>query len=406
MLTVKANKRLSLVGPGTPMGGLLRRYWHPVATTTDLAREGVLPVRLLGEDLALYQTEQGNLGLVAERCPHRGSSLVYGIPEEDGLRCAYHGWKFGPSGACLEQPAEPPESTFRQRVCIPAYPVQELGGLVWAYLGPAPAPLLPRYDLLVWDNLEREIGWTALPCNWLQIMENSMDPVHLEFLHTAFFNYQLRRQGKKPAIQARRHVKIGFDVFEFGITKRRLLDGETEDAEGWRVGHPILWPNILALGGVNGPRFEIRVPTDDTHTLVYHYFTKPVPAGTPPQTEIPVFELPYKRDDGSLVLDTVLGQDMMAWVLQGEIADRSAERLGTSDKGVILLRNLLNEQLEKVERGEDPMAVVRDPARNQCIRVPREDNAFFTHTGGMIGDGVEDPLALIRRKREPNGSNG
>jgi 5,5'-dehydrodivanillate O-demethylase oxygenase subunit len=404
MLTAKANKRLSLVGPGTPMGGLLRRYWHPVATSTDLAREVVLSVRLLGEDLALFQTEQDKLGLVAQRCPHRGSSLVYGIPEEDGLRCAYHGWKFGPSGACLEQPAEPPESTFRQRVCIPAYPVQELGGLVWAYLGPEPAPLLPRYDLLVWDNLEREIGWTALPCNWLQIMENSMDPVHLEFLHTAFFNYQLRRQGKKPVMQARRHVKIGFDVFEFGITKRRLLDGETEDAEGWRVGHPILWPNILALGGANGPRFEIRVPTDDTHTLVYHYFTKPVPAGTPPQTEIPVFELPYKHDDGSLVLDTVLGQDMMAWVLQGEIADRTAERLGTSDQGVILLRNILNEQLEKVERGEDPMAIVRDPARNQCIRVPREEDAFFTHTGGMISGEVEDPLAIIRRKRAPNGS--
>jgi 5,5'-dehydrodivanillate O-demethylase len=403
MLTAEENERLSHVGPGTPMGDLLRRYWHPVAAASELEPESVLAVRLLGEDLALYQTEQGKLGLVSERCAHRGASLAYGIPEEDGLRCPYHGWKYAATGQCVDQPAEPPESTFKNRVCIPAYPVQALGGFIWAYLGPQPTPLLPRYDLLVLDNLEREIGWTYLPCNWLQIMENSMDPVHLEYLHTRYFNYLLRHQGKKPTMQQRHHVKIGFDVFDFGITKRRLLDGETEDAEGWRVGHPVLWPNILALGGTNGPRFEIRVPVDDTHSRVYHYFTKPVRPGTPPQDEIPFFEVPYKQANGVLVLDTVLGQDMMAWVTQGEIADRTAERLGASDKGVILLRQVLQEQLAKIARGEDPMAVVRDPAQNVCIRVPREEDAFFTHTGGMMGEGVEDRLGMIRGKTAPVG---
>jgi 5,5'-dehydrodivanillate O-demethylase len=403
MLTVEESERLTRVGPGTPMGDLLRRYWHPVAAASELEPESVLAVRLLGEDLALYRTEQGRLGLVSERCAHRGASLAYGIPEEDGLRCPYHGWKYDVTGQCIDQPAEPPDSTFKQRICIPGYPVQALGGFIWAYLGPAPAPLLPRYDLLVLDNLEREIGWTYLPCNWLQIMENSMDPVHLEYLHTRYFNYLLRHQGKPPSIEQRHHVKIGFDVFGFGITKRRLLDGETEDAEGWRVGHPILWPNILALGGTNGPRFEIRVPTDDTHTRVYHYFTRPVPPGTPPQAEIPFFEVPYKQANGVLVLDTVLGQDMMAWVTQGEIANRTTERLGASDKGVILLRQVLQEQLERVARGEDPMAVVRDPAKNACIRVPREEDAFFTHTGGMMGETVEDRLGMIRGKTAPVG---
>jgi 5,5'-dehydrodivanillate O-demethylase len=400
MLTAEENARLSRVGPGTPMGSLLRRYWYPVATSTELAREPVLPVALLGEELTLYRTERGELGLVARRCPHRGVSLAYGIPEEDGLRCPYHGWKFDAQGACLEQPAEPPDSTYHERIRIPAYPVQEMGGFLWAYLGPEPAPLLPRYDLFVRDHLEREIGYTRLPANWLQIMENSLDPVHLEFLHTKYFNYRLRRQGKPPIIKERRHLKIAFEVFDFGIMKRRLLEGDPEDADDWRIGHPILFPNILALGGANGPRFEIRVPRDDTHTLVYHYFTKPVDPSTPPQTEIPVFEVPYQHEDGSLVLDTVLGQDMMAWVTPGEIADRSAEHLGTSDKGVILLRKVLNEQLAKVERGEDPMAVVRDPARNQVIAVPREEYAFFTHTGGMIGADVADPLAMIRGSQE------
>src|SRR5262249_44421245 len=143
MLTKEANERLTQVGPGTPMGNLLRCYWYPVATTTELDEEWVLPIRLLGEDLALFRTEQGELGLVTQRGPHRGASLAYGIPEEGGLRCCYHGWKYDVRGQCVEQPAEPPESTFCQRVQIPAYPVQEMGGFIWAYLGPEPAPLLP-----------------------------------------------------------------------------------------------------------------------------------------------------------------------------------------------------------------------------------------------------------------------
>src|SRR5438067_6473234 len=175
MLTQEMNERLTRVGPGTPMGDLLRRYWHPLATSTELAREPVLAVKLLGENLALYRTDRGELGLVAQRCPHRGASLAYGIPENEGLRCPYHGWKFSPTGDCLEQPAEPAESSFKDRIRIPAYPVQELGGLIWAYFGLDPAPLLPRYDLLVREDLDREIGITRLPINWLQIMEYSFD---------------------------------------------------------------------------------------------------------------------------------------------------------------------------------------------------------------------------------------
>ena len=198
MLTQEANDRLTRVGPGTPMGNLLRRYWHPVATEFELDQEPVLAVKLLGENLALYRTEVGALGLLAQRCPHRGASLAYGIPEDDGLRCPYHGWKFDSGGHCLEQPAEPVDSTFKDRIRIPAYPVQPMGGLIWAYLGPEPVPLLPRYDLFVRDDVNREIGVSRLPCNWLQIMENSLDPVHLEHLHAVYMNYVLKRQGKPP----------------------------------------------------------------------------------------------------------------------------------------------------------------------------------------------------------------
>jgi 5,5'-dehydrodivanillate O-demethylase len=379
MLTQEANERLTKVGPGTPMGGLLRRYWQPVATVPELEAEPVLAVTILGENLALYRTESGELGLVAQRCPHRGASLAYGIPEQDGLRCPYHGWKFSAQGRCLEQPAEPPDSTFKERIQIPAYPVQEMGGLIWAYLGPDPAPLLPRYDLFVRDDLDREIGITRLPCNWLQIMENSLDPVHLEYLHSTYMNYVLKRQGRPPASKTRHHERIAFDVFEFGITKRRLWEGESEDSDEWQVGHPILFPNILSVGDGGNSQFQVRVPMDDTHTYHVWYRTRARAEGAPPQapSAIPVHDYAYRYQDGRFVVDTVSGQDMMVWVTQGPVSDRTTERLGSTDKGVILFRSLLDEQIRRVQDGHDPMAVVRDPARNTpMIEIHRERSPF------------------------------
>jgi 5,5'-dehydrodivanillate O-demethylase oxygenase subunit len=384
MLSKEANERLTRVGPGTPMGELLRRYWYPVATVPELESEPVLAVKLLGENLALYRNDAGELGLVSERCPHRGASLAYGIPEDDGLRCPYHGWKFSPQGRCLEQPAEPPESTFKHRVQIPAYPVQSMGGLIWAYLGPEPAPLLPRFDLFVRDDVEREIGITRLPCNWLQIMENSLDPVHLEYLHSVYMNYVFKRQGKATPTQTKHHDKIAFDVFEYGITKRRLWEGESEDSTEWTVGHPILFPNILSVGDPEIPQFQIRVPMDDTHTYHVWYRCKKKAPDAPVQSEqaIPVLDYAYKEDNGRLIVETVSGQDMMVWVTQGGISDRTTERLGSTDQGVILFRNLLDENIRKVERGEEPMAIIRDPAKNTpMVQVHRETTSFRVSGG-------------------------
>src|SRR5581483_4753512 len=176
MTTLEINQRLTQVGPGTPMGELLRRYWHPIAASVDLDADPVQPLRLLGEELVLFRTESGALGLLGQRCAHRGISLAYGIPQADGLRCAYHGWVYDTEGHVVEMPFEPMCIPFR----ITAYPVQELGGLVFAYLGPQPAPLLPRWDVLVQPNLERTITPTLLSCNWLQCMDNSLDPTHFE----------------------------------------------------------------------------------------------------------------------------------------------------------------------------------------------------------------------------------
>jgi 5,5'-dehydrodivanillate O-demethylase len=378
MLAKELNERLTQVGPATPLGNLLRHYWFPIARTPELDDEPVLAVTLLGENLALFRSDSGKLGLVAQRCPHRGASLAYGIPEEEGLRCPYHGWRYDRTGQCNEQPAEPADSTFKDRIKIPAYPVQELGGFVWAYLGPAPVPLLPRWDVLVRPDLERSIGVTRLPINFLQAMENSMDPIHFEWLHAVYGNYVQKRKGQPPTMTPRRHEQIAFDVFEYGIYKRRLLEGEDPaTSDDWLIGHPVIFPYILAVGDHARPTLQIRVPVDDTHTLHYWYRTETRAPGAPPQTSIPISEVPYIHKNGRLVVETINGQDMMAWVTQGEISDRTTERLGTSDKGVILFRNLLLEQIEKVERGEDPMGVIRDPAKNEpYVSLARENVAL------------------------------
>lgn len=379
MISKEANEALTRVGPGTPMGNLLRRYWHPVAASAELPK-GTKKVRILGEDLVVYRDTSGNVGLVDWQCPHRKASMEYGIPEENGLRCPYHGWLFKEDGACLEQPAEPAESTFKNRICIKSYPVQEKAGLIFAYMGPSPAPLLPNYDLFVEEKAVRSIGTAVLPCNWLQIMENSVDPTHAEWLHGVYMAYVQNEMGqhldKKGFL--RHHVKIGFDVFDYGIIKRRMLDGGTEEDEDWKVGHPLVFPNMLKVGSGGRYSFQIRVPIDDTHTMYYWYLClKPredIDIEIPVQETIPHYTVPFMNEDGKFKVNFVDGQDIMCWVTQGPIADRSVEALGTSDKGIILYRQLLQQEMAKVAKGEgDPLAIVRDPDINVKINLPMEE---------------------------------
>ena len=223
MLTQEQNERFTRVGPGTPGGELMRRYWHVVATSQEMRDKPTKAVRLLSEDLVLYRDKSGTLGLIERACPHRRVDLSYGIPEEHGLRCMYHGWMMDETGQCIEQPFEEtvhPDGRFKEKVKIAGYPVEELGGLIWAYMGPAPVPLLPRWDLLVRDDLLRNVGTTMVPCNWLQCMENSMDPVHTEWLHAYLTHFLRDREGQDVPRAAdrlynvQRHEKIGFYSFD------------------------------------------------------------------------------------------------------------------------------------------------------------------------------------------------
>jgi len=361
------------------MGSLLRRYWMPAGASSELAPGSARPVRLLGEDLVLYRDLAGRPGLVAESCPHRGTSLRTACVDAEGIRCPYHGWKFDASGRCLEMPAEPADSPLPGRVRTAAYPVEELGGLVFAYLGPAPAPLLPRFDLFVFEQALRDIGRAEVPCNWLQLMENSVDPHHVEWLHGHHLAHVRTRAGlEAPTHYRKRHEKIGFDRFEWGIVKRRVLEGGSEEDDDWKVGHPLVFPIMLRVGSHRQHRMQIRVPVDDRRTMHYWYACYLPAKGRPPprQESIPLYEVPWRDARGEPVVDFVDGQDLMACVTQGEIADRTREILGASDRGIALLRRLLFEQIGVVAAGGDPLGVLRDPARNVRIDLPQERNKF------------------------------
>jgi 5,5'-dehydrodivanillate O-demethylase len=377
--TREQNDRLTQVGPGTPMGSLLRRYWQPVAAAIELDREPVRKVRFLGEDLTLYRSEAGAYGLVEDRCAHRCMSLEFGIPDAKGLRCAYHGWVYDAAGVCVEQPFEDrtfPDAHYRDRIKITAYPVQELGGLLFAYFGPQPAPLLPRWDLLVRNDLDVAVEIHLLPCNWLQCMDNAADPVHFEFLHAAFGNYTLKKLGRPAGMTQARHLKIEFDLFRYGIMKRRLLEGAPEDSDEWRVGHPLIFPNLLAVGNEGTSTLQYRIPVDDTRTLQIAYrTTKRAPDAAPQPITVKYSSL--FDEDGKLIADTIPKQDMIGWVGQGPVSDRTREHLTASDKGVIMYHKLLVENMDRVERGEDPMGTIRDRAENEpMVDIRREGDGM------------------------------
>jgi 5,5'-dehydrodivanillate O-demethylase len=384
---------LTRVGPGTPMGELLRRYWLPVAASSEIAAGGTRAVRLLGEDLVLFRSPDGALGLLEERCPHRGTRLRYGSVSDAGLRCPYHGFLFDRGGACLEIPGESEweaasdHAALRERMAARAYRAEELGGLVWAYLGPEPAPLLPRWDLFVWDGVLRDIGRALIDCNWLQIMENSVDPLHLEWLHGHQLRATISRAGpgrapggtsaRPPAHYGKRHVRIGFDRFPYGIIKRRILAGGSEEDDDWKIGHPLVFPVMLRVGADVQHRFQIRVPVDDTHTLHFWYSCYKPPAGTVVrQDAIPVYDVPWRDERGEFIVDFIDGQDIMAWVSQGPIADRSRETLVSADRGITLYRRMLLEQIERVRAGHDPLGAIRHPEDNRIIELPQERNKY------------------------------
>jgi 5,5'-dehydrodivanillate O-demethylase len=413
-MTKDENEFLTRVGPSTPSGELLRRYWHPVAAACELTPEKPIKrVTILGEKLVVFRMpaeagqSEARYGLLAENCQHRLASLFFGRVDEHGIRCPYHGWKFDLQGRCIEQPAEPPDSNYKDKIQQPAYVVEKLAGLLFAYMGPLPAPVLPR-----WDVLAREDGrrWgvieSVIDCNWLQAMENSVDPAHLHWLHGSLGS-EKSPVGEERfialGIQAQYREKHEFIRFDYGIQKQRITQGRNPGDPPLVEQHPLVFPTALRLvisrsalsvrGSKNSAEaaqlteeenklgylhnMQLRVPIDDTHTRVYHVnFLPSKTAVTPAEQDIVYEPCALKNEAGEYDMNIVTAQDSLAWESQGAITDRTKEHLGTTDRGVVMLRRLLKEQIEIVQRGGDPMGVVRDPAKNQVIHLEVFHQAF------------------------------
>lgn len=391
MLSPEKNRVLTQVGPGTPMGNLLRRYWMPIGGASEFETRATKPLRLLGEDLVLYKDKGGRFGLVDRHCPHRRADLAHGYVEAHGLRCNYHGWLVGETGACLAIPYDDlaePGSRLREEVRTKAYPVREVAGLLFAYMGPQPVPALPVWEPLTWRNGFREVVLHEIPCNWFQCQENSCDPVHFEWMHD---NWGALLKGTPTT--SPRHLKLAFDEFDHGFTYRRVREGQTDGDPMWTVGRVTLWP----IGFYLGQHFEWRVPVDDENTLNISWFFARVPKGREPyeQARVPTWTSPTRDENGDWITSHVINQDILGWVGQGRIADRSKEFLSASDRGIVMMRRRFFEEIERVGKGLDPKGVIRDEAAASCVPLPISDRSFFVD-GIPFEDWPKDRLLRFR----------
>lgn len=363
--------RMTEVGPGTPLGEFMRRYWHPVALS-EKVKDVPQKLRMLGEDLVIFRDRQGRPGLLHARCCHRGTTLYYGKVEDEGIRCCYHGWLFDVEGRCLDQPCEADGGRNRERIMQPWYPLQERYGLVWAYMGPPEKqPLLPYWDSLENVGAGEKIYVTGssfgaggdetveiVPCNWLQDWENIMDPFHIPILHTNFSGVQfVPEMGVMPQVHWE-HAPTGMQYTAY----RKLDDGREMDRVTLALfPHVRIVPNVqLAPGPATGIGWV--VPVDDTNFRLFHAMR--VPEGFNGMPRLPGKKWSEKSEEEHQRFPG----DWEAQVGQGPISLHSEENLAGSDKGIVMLRRMLKQQIKIVEEGGDPLGVIYDPTQ-QVMKV-------------------------------------
>jgi phenylpropionate dioxygenase-like ring-hydroxylating dioxygenase large terminal subunit len=382
MLTREENDRLTRVSPGTPMGDLFRRYWIAAALSSELPEPDGAPVRvrLLGEALIAFRDSDGRVGLVDAFCPHRRAPMFFGRNEECGLRCVYHGWKFDRHGVCVDMPSEPPDSLFKTKVHITAYPTHEAGGVVWTYMGPpALQPPLPDFEYLRAPETHRYVSKSVEDCNWLQALEGGIDTSHSSFTHNNDIHNTglVRNADTAPVLEVER---TGYGFRYAGIRRVR-------DEQYVRVYHYIM-PATQFRGFVLDWDGSIRatptlrghfwVPIDDETTATYNWMYAYDPAipltpeynlqsetnsGRGPGDVLPDFRMrknlanDYEIDRQLQKTKTFTGitglhsQDYAVQEGMGKICDRTLEHLGTSDRAIITARQLLFEALDALRDG-------------------------------------------------------
>ena len=426
MLSQSDNEILTRVGPGTLMGNLLRRYWTPALIAAELPEPDCPPlrVRLLGEDLIAFRTTSGEVGLVANACPHRGASLFFGRNEEDGLRCVYHGWKFDVAGACTDMPSEPAESNFKNKVRVLAYPTYESGGIVWTYMGPKDT--MPAFRDLGTDVITPEQARPVKQltyCNWVQALEGNIDTSHISWLHQWHELAETPDDGSdKPGYPTNpkswyiwsqaRAPRLEIEDTEYGfkyVGIRQTPNGHTHV----RMTQYILPYQTIVAGlpvRAGGTTF---VPIDDEHCWRYSVQSGMLRnlRGASPATDYNA--MPYKYPYGNALgpvgagsngvvdrqftpendyqidrdgqrdrlftgIENFVSQDLMATESMGPIYDRTQEHLGNTDRAIIRMRRLLIKTAQDLAEGIEPPATKPSPEMSRIysaekILAPGED---------------------------------
>jgi phthalate 4,5-dioxygenase len=386
MLPPQENELITRIGQGTPMGNTMRRYWIPACLTSEIAEADSPPVRvrLLGEDLVAFRDSDGRIGLIDEFCPHRRVSLFFGRNEECGLRCVYHGWKFDVEGNCVDQLNEPPEHQFKHRIHITAYPTVELGGLVWAYMGPAdkiPAP--PKFAWTQVPEARRHVSKVIEECNWLQALEGGIDTSHAPILHRLLTDNSTRGGIKpsNPFVRGKAPTLV-VDITDYGYLYAgiRPLGDSDVHIRSYHFVMPFhqIRPSRTA-SGLPSDAGHIWVPMDDENCMVYNwmYSTTDAPLTEEDKLERGIGNGPQhvdqktfrskqnrsnnygldrevQRTESYTGIDGVNQQDRALQESMGRIVDRSKEHLGPADKAIAQARRLLRQAVKTVEAGGTP----------------------------------------------------
>jgi phenylpropionate dioxygenase-like ring-hydroxylating dioxygenase large terminal subunit len=387
MLTREENVRITRVGAGTPMGTTLRRYWIPALLASELAGPDCPPVRvkLLGEELVAFRDTEGRIGLLDEFCPHRRASLFFGRNEECGLRCVYHGWKYDVSGRCVDMMNEPADNNFSHKIRTTSYPTAELGGVIWAYMGPAELePPLPKFAWTQSPATHRHVSKVVEECNWLQALEGGIDTSHAPILHRAITT-STKRAGINPtsAFVRGKAPTLVVDLTDWGYQYAGLRPLDDADMH-IRTYHFVLpfhqiRPSQIHSGApaVAG---HIWVPMDDENTMVYnwHHSAEPLDAedrrerrsgNGPDHVDQTTFRSKANRQNNYLLdrqvqktetftgIDGINTQDRGIQESMGRIVDRSKEHLGPADKAIIQARRLLLAAIKTVQEGGTPRGI-------------------------------------------------
>jgi phthalate 4,5-dioxygenase len=382
MLSVEQNDLLTRVGPGTPLGETMRRYWVPALLDWELPEPDCPPVRvkLLGEKLVAFRATNGQVGVVQDACPHRRASLFWGRNEEDGIRCVYHGWKFDVNGQCTDMPSEPDSSNFKDKIKIVAYPAVEMGNVVWVYMGPKEhQPALPKLEFTQVPDSHRGISKVVQDCNWLQGLEGGIDSVHTNFLHRNLKGSGVAAMDKARAVSMVAEVEVV--PTDYGYTYagiRRMGSGE-KYVRGYHFVMPWFQLRPLQMNRWDRPRVNghMWVPIDDNYTMVwnwtYTYGEMPLAPeersqrGSGNEIGVDIDPKTFKPTVGEFndyaidrelqKYETYSGipgtntQDRALQESMGFVCERELEHLGTTDRAIIVARKQLVEAIRVVQDG-------------------------------------------------------